>query len=110
MTIAGERYRAVITTFTNDLLTVLSARQFQEASFMQDGAPAQTTYDTIGLLTIFGNRIIALGFYTEWAPHSPDLTSLDFWFWDAARDSVYTFRCLKHHNKSIYHIRSSFYM
>ena len=28
----------------------------------------------------------------EWAPHSPDLTPLDIWFWGAAKDSVYTFR------------------
>ena len=36
--------------------------------------------------------MIALGTDTEWAPHSPDLTPLDFWFWGAAKDSVYTFR------------------
>ena len=61
MTVTGERYRAFVRIFTNDLRTVLSARQFREAWFMQDEAPVHTAHDTIVLLkTIFGNRMIAL--------------------------------------------------
>ena len=93
VTVTGARYRTVVTGFARDLRGVLSARQFQKAWYMQDGAPPHTAHDTIGLLrTIFRNRLVALGSDTEWAPHSPDLNPLDFWLWGAAKDSVYKFR------------------
>ena len=57
---------------------------------MQDGAPPHTARDTITLLkTIFRRRLVALGTDVEWAPHSPDLNPLDFWFWGAAKEAVY---------------------
>ena len=60
---------------------------------MQDGAPPHTARDTITLLKpIFRRRLVALGTDVEWAPHSPDLNPLDFWFWGAAKEAVYKFR------------------
>ena len=37
----------------------------------------------------FRNRLVALGTTHDWAPHSPDLNPLDYWFWGAAKGSVY---------------------
>ncbi len=49
---------------------------------MQDGATPHTAGDTITLLQrLFRNRLIALHTAHDWAPHSPDLSPLGFWFW-----------------------------
>ena len=60
---------------------------------MQDVAPPYTAGDTITFLCpLFRNRLVALGTAHDWAPHSPDLNPLDYWFWRAAKGSVYANR------------------
>ena len=50
-----------------------------------------TTGDTITFLQqLFRNHLVALGTAHNWAPHSPDLNPLDYWFWGATEDTVYT--------------------
>ena len=59
--------------------------------FMQDGAKPHTANATLNhLKSIFGRRLIGLGTDFEWAPHSPDLNPLDFFFWGALKNQVYT--------------------
>ena len=60
---------------------------------MEDSASPHTACDTITFLQqLFRNRLVALGTTHDWAPHSPDLNPLDYWFWGAAKGSVYTNR------------------
>ena len=35
------------------------------------------------------NRLLAFGTNHDWAPHSPDLNTLDYWFWAAIKGCVY---------------------
>ena len=57
---------------------------------MQDGAPPHTAGDTITFLRqLFRNHLVALGTAHDWAPYCPDLNPLDFWYWGAAKGSVY---------------------
>ena len=58
---------------------------------MQDCAHPHTAGDTITFLRqLFRNCLVALGTTHDWAPHNPDLNPLDYWFWGAAKGSVYT--------------------
>ena len=41
------------------------------------------------LWQLFRNHLISLGTTHDWAPHSPDLNPLDYWFWGTAKGSVY---------------------
>ena len=41
------------------------------------------------LRTLFGNRIWSLQAELEWSPQSPDLATLDFFLWDAAKAEMY---------------------
>ena len=60
---------------------------------MQDGAPLHTAGNTITFLRqLFRNCLVALSTAHDWAPHSPDLNPLDYWFWGAAKGSGYTNR------------------
>ncbi|KAF0307609.1 hypothetical protein FJT64_021099 [Amphibalanus amphitrite] len=55
---------------------------------MQDVAPPHTARETLQLLQeLFGCRVISKGSEKQWAPHSPDLNPLDYWFWGACKDS-----------------------
>ena len=57
---------------------------------MQDGAIPHTANETVQFLQgLFGNSLISLQTEHEWAPHSPYLNPLDFWFWVASKGVVY---------------------
>ena len=76
--------------FHNDLAQKVTPNQLSKTRFMQDGAPPHTAGDTITFLRqLFRNRLVALGTTHDWAPRRPDLNLLDFWFWGAAKGSVY---------------------
>uniref|UniRef100_UPI00358F7504 uncharacterized protein isoform X2 n=1 Tax=Myxine glutinosa TaxID=7769 RepID=UPI00358F7504 len=90
VTINGECYRAVLQKFHNDLAQKVTPNQLSMTWFMQDCAPPHTAGDTITFLQqLFRNHLVALGTAHDWAPHSPDLNPLDYWFWGAAKGSVY---------------------
>ena len=94
VTVTSEWSHKVLCRFHTDLAQLLSPNQLRLAWFMQDGAPSHTAGETIDLLhQLFGNHVIILGTAHEWAPHSPDLNPLDFFFtfnfWGAAKDEVY---------------------
>lgn len=54
--------------------------------WQQDGASVHRNQSTISIFTeTFGNRLIAMGAPEgcyQWPPYSPDLTVMDFWFWN----------------------------
>lgn len=54
--------------------------------FMQDGAPAHKTNESILVIRTHFNQIISLGCDIEWPPNSPDLNPIDFWFWNQVKD------------------------
>ena len=57
---------------------------------MQDGTIPYTANETVQFLQgLFGNSLISLQKEHEWAPHSPYLNPLDFWFWVASKGVVY---------------------
>ena len=93
VTVNTERYIAVVDRFIDDLRSKLSSRSFQRAIFMQDGASPHTSNDTLKFLKKkFKKRQISLETEFEWAPHSPDLNPLDFFFWGAAKSEIYKIR------------------
>ena len=91
--INGEHDWSVLQKFHNDLAQKITPNQLSMNWFIQDDAPPQTAGDTITFLRqLFRNHLIALGTTHDWAPHSPDLNPLDYWFWGASKGSVYTNR------------------
>uniref|UniRef100_A0A8C4Q5Y6 DUF4817 domain-containing protein n=1 Tax=Eptatretus burgeri TaxID=7764 RepID=A0A8C4Q5Y6_EPTBU len=90
VTINSECFRAVLQKFHDDRTQKVTPHQPSMTWFMQDGAPLHTAGDTITFLwQLFRNELVSLGTIHEWAPHSPDLNPLDYWFWGAAKGSVY---------------------
>ena len=93
VTINSERYIATLDQLHSDLTQKLTQRQFRLAWFMQDGARPHTAHASLDHLRgLFRSHLISLNTDHEWAPHSPDLNPLDFWFWGAAKGKVYANR------------------
>ena len=93
VTINSERYIATLDQLHSDLTQKLTQRQLRLAWFMQDGARPHTAHASLDHLRgLFRSHLISLNTDHEWAPHSPDLNPLDFWFWGAAKGKVYANR------------------
>ena len=61
-----------------------------EMWLQQDRAQAHTAGVTIEILkTVFPNRLISRFGDVPWAPRSPDLTPLHFFFWRYLKGNVY---------------------
>ena len=87
------RYIATLDQLHSDLTQKLTQRQLRLAWFMQDGARPHTAHASLDHLRgLFRSHLISLNTDHEWAPHSPDLNPLDFWFWGAAKGKVYANR------------------
>lgn len=90
VTVNSERYCEIINTFKNELGQKFTVYQKSRMWFQQDGATPHTSHNSLDLLKkIFGPRVISFRTTHEWAPHSPDLNPLDFWFWGASKGEVY---------------------
>ena len=86
----GECYWAVLQKFHYDLAQKVTPNQLSMTWFMQDGALPHAAGDTITFFwQLFRNCLVALGTAHDWAPHSPDLTPLDYQLWGAAKGSLY---------------------
>lgn len=89
VTINQQRYRVIVRRFCSSL----EHRQgvpFQTQWFMQDGATPHTANQTLEMLRdMFDDRVISRRTENPWAPHSPDLTPLDFFLWGYAKDNVF---------------------
>lgn len=58
--------------------------------YMQDGATCHTTKNNLSfLLDKFGGRVISNKTDVTWPPNSPDLNTLDFFFWGYVQQEVY---------------------
>ena len=56
---------------------------------MQDGAPPHWRTEVLDwLASKFGNNIISYKTARPWPSKSPDLNSLDYWFWSASMAEV----------------------
>ena len=86
----GERHGEVLNRINGDLNQLYTPNQKKLLWFQQDGATPHAAHATMAhLRTLFGNRIWSLQAELEWSPHSPDIASLDFFFWGAAKAEVY---------------------
>jgi hypothetical protein len=61
--------------------------------FQQDGAPAHYANTVTEFFDeTFPRRWIGRGGWKQWPPCSPDLTSLDLYFWAHVKQTVYSVR------------------
>lgn len=86
-TVTGQRYRQeILEPFINSL----HDDELREGFFQQDGAPAHTAYETLGLLReYFNERLISAGTQIPFPPRSCDLTVLDFFVWPYLKNNVF---------------------
>ncbi len=59
---------------------------FDHITFMQDGAPPHIARNVQEFIQ---DRVISRYFHHSWPPRSPDLSPMDFWFWDYLKSTVY---------------------
>ncbi|GFV71310.1 putative DD41D transposase [Trichonephila clavipes] len=88
VTVNGDRYRAMITTF---FIPEFNNHDVQELLFQQDGATCRTARATIDLLKdTFGDRLISRFGPMNWPPRSCDLTPLNYFLWGYVKSLVYS--------------------
>lgn len=90
VTVTQERYVSeALEPFWRELKRRRGIRRHEEW-FQQDGAPPHTAKRSLEWLEEhFPDRHISLKSAVEWAPHSPDLSPLDFFLWGFLKDCVY---------------------
>ena len=85
LTVTQVNYRNILDKFCAAL-----GQYRQDAWLQQDGAPPHTARLTMAYLQDrFGDRLISKGAEFQWAPHSQDLSVLDFFLWGYAKYEVY---------------------
>lgn len=83
-TVTSEVYRSDILF---PFIGQLNEEELLNSFFQQDNATAHTAHASMDLLgDVFGERVISQGL---WPPRSPDLTPPDYFFWGAAKSTVY---------------------
>ena len=93
VTVNGDRYRA--------MFTKIEEENIGNIWFQQDDATCHTAEAIFDVLrSIFEDRIISRKADIVWPPRSSDLTSLDYFLWDAVKkkcyaDNLVTFDALK---------------
>ena len=89
VTINAQRYLdTALQSFWEELQTI--SADLQQEWFQQDGAtPHTAAASRLWLQERFPGRVISLKEEVEWAPHSPDLSPLDFFLWGYLKDRVY---------------------
>jgi hypothetical protein len=87
VTINGERYRHMLTSF---LWPFLQNIDMQNLWFQQDGATCHNSRETINIIKEkFPGRLISLRGDQERPARSCDLTPSDFFMWSYAKSKVY---------------------
>ena len=87
VTVNGERYRYMISTF---LQLQHEIRLLRNIWFQQDGTKSHTARETIILLNrLFPQKWISRHGDVNWPPRSPDLTIPDFYLWACLKGKVY---------------------
>ena len=75
-------------SFWEELQTI--SADIQQEWFQQDGAtPHTAAASRLWLQQRFLGRVISLKEEVQWAPHSPDLSPLDFFLWGYLKNRVY---------------------
>ena len=87
VTFNGDRYRAMLNEF---LFTKIEEKDIDNNLFQQDGATCHTAEATLDVLRpVFEDRIISRRADVVWKSRSCDLTPLDYYLSDAAKDKCY---------------------
>ena len=69
------------------LFTKIEEEDIGNIWFQQEGATFHTAEATLGVLRpVFEDRIISRRADVVWPPQGCDLTPLDYYLWDAAKD------------------------
>lgn len=89
-TMTADRYIAMLKNkVIPELKRRLGDEDFAKCVWQQDGAAIHTAAKTIDYLkSVFGDRLIAKGAAFEWPACSPDLNTLDYWFWSYMKSSI----------------------
>lgn len=86
----GATYLVFLQQVLPELLAVVPRHLRATMWFQHDGAPAHYTRDVRNYLnTQYPNRWIGRGAPIAWPPRSPDLSSLDYFFWGHLKSLVY---------------------
>lgn len=86
----GQYYRQFLEEELPGLLEEVPIFVRNQMWFMHDGAPPHFSIQVRNFLNqIFNNRWIGRGGPVPWPPRSPDLNSLDFFFWGHLKALVY---------------------
>ena len=87
VTVNGARYRPMLNEF---LFTKIEEEDIGNIWFQQDYATCHTAETTLDVLRpVFEDRIISRRSDIIWPPRSCDLTPLNYYLWDAAKDNSY---------------------
>ena len=87
-TVNGNNYLSVLQNLL--IWEVRKLHKVRSIIFQQDGAPAHFSIDVRQYLdNHFPNRWIERGGPIRWAPHSLDLTPLDFFLWGHVKSNIY---------------------
>lgn len=88
--LTSQVYLNFLETTVEDFIDNLPLDESVNIYFQQDGAPAHNARICVNHLNNrFGNRWIGTNGPVRWAPRSPDLTPLDFFFWGHIKEKVY---------------------
>ena len=89
-TVNAERYqKTALQPFWRELVR-RDGVDIEQQWMQQDGATPHTAGGSMTWLKEhFPDRLISLKAEVEWAPHSPDLSPLDFFLWGYLKDRVY---------------------
>ena len=88
-TVTGETYLSMLKDWFQPQFQQMNGHE--EMFFMQDGAPPHFALSVRAWLDgNFAGRWIGRRGAIDWAPRSPDLTPMDFFFWGYVKDLVYS--------------------
>lgn len=86
-TVKADDYSEMLRVFAIPEMKRL--RRFSRTIFMHDGAPSHWANKTKNfLISNFGDRWIGNNGPLHWAPRSPDMTPMDFYFWGHIKSLV----------------------
>ena len=98
----SENPNAPITSGNEFLFPKIEKDDMDDIWFQQDGATCHTANVTIDLLrTVYDSQISSRNSDVNWPPWRCDLTTLDYFLWEAVKDKCYanhpeTIEILKH--------------
>lgn len=90
-TLRGETFLSLLRDDLPDLLEDVPILALQRMYLQMDGCPAHYSLNVRNFLNErYPNKWIGRGGPVAWPPRSPDLTPLDYFFWGAMKQAVYS--------------------